>query len=598
MTAAGGSTIQRNRVILVQLPIPPVGLEPIRGNVPLAAGYLKLFARRAGLESEFSIEILPTRTANLANDVSLVRELLERKPLLIGFSCYLWNIERTLWIAREVKRLDPRIKILLGGPEITWDNAWVFAQGDFDYAAIGEGERTFVELLKGLAAGENIGPIDGLYIRPANGIGTLPRRREPLTDLSEISSPYLDGILDAAEEKMLLLETIRGCVFKCKFCYYPKSYDALQFVPLDRVVENLRHAAEQGVEEVILLDPTLNQRRDFDEFLKLLAECNPQRQFRYFGELRAEGINQQTARLLKAANFTEVEIGLQSIDRGTQLLMDRTNNMKAFERGIRAMMDAGIRVKVDLIIGLPGDTHDSVRRGLDYLHEKDLCSQVQVFQLAVLPGTAFRQEAQLLGLKHQQHPPYYVLETPTLSLTQMCDLMSLSQEMFQTEFDPWPEPNAEIEVPKGHGCEIDLGNSNHKLPPVAERFQAYRIVFHTVDIARDGGRAESLVAEFLADNPFSTLEVCLAPRGNLESLPDVLSRLSRVCFARPTYLDWFYSLHASNIGAKRLVVQLDAAAIEQLPTALRGEIEIWARICAAATSQPTNRPTEICPTIA
>lgn len=115
-----------------------------------------------------------------------------------------------------------------------------------------------------------------------------------------------------------------------------------------------------------LLDPTLNQRKDFAEFLKLLADCNPGRQFAYFGELRLSGINAGIAELLAAANFTEVEIGLQSVDPVAQELMDRKNNM-AFEPRREGHGDAGISVKVDLIIGLPGDTVASIRRGMRYL---------------------------------------------------------------------------------------------------------------------------------------------------------------------------------------------------------------------------------------
>ncbi len=136
------------------------------------------------------------------------------------------------------------------------------------------------------------------------------------------------------------METIRGCIFKCKFCYYPKSYDGLYFVSEEKVIANLRHARERGATEVVLLDPTLNQRKDFDGFLKLLARENPGRQFKYFGELRAEGIKAETAKLLREANFTEVEIGLQSIDPAAQTLMDRKNNLKAFERGVECMLDA------------------------------------------------------------------------------------------------------------------------------------------------------------------------------------------------------------------------------------------------------------------
>jgi len=208
---------------------------------------------------------------------------------------------------------------------------------------------------------------------------------------------------------MLLLETIRGCRFQCKFCYYPKAYDKLYFLAPEAVLAELRHAAERGTREVVLLDPTLNQRKDVAAFLRLLADGNPGQGFRYFGELRAEGITVDTAALLRQANFTEVEVGLQSIEPEAMTLMERKNNLRAFERGVRAMLGKGIKVKVDLIVGLPGDTVESVRRSLHYVHDEGLYSDVQVFHLSVLPGTAFRHEAAALGLRFQTRPPYYVL---------------------------------------------------------------------------------------------------------------------------------------------------------------------------------------------
>src|SRR4029079_2656665 len=129
-----------------------------------------------------------------------------------------------------------------------------------------------------------------------------------------------------------------------------------------------------------------------------------------------------------------------SIDPLAQELMDRKNNLKAFERGVRALRDEGIGVKIDLIIGLPGDRCDSIRRSLHYLRDSHLYDEVQVFNLAVLPGTAFRQEARELGLEHQKRPPYYVLKTPTLDLGDLYELMDEAEEVFDTEFDPLPEP--------------------------------------------------------------------------------------------------------------------------------------------------------------
>jgi radical SAM superfamily enzyme YgiQ (UPF0313 family) len=433
--------MSRRRVLLVQLPIPPAGPAPVRGNVPLAGAYLKMYAELRGLGERYDIEILPTAEANNFGDAALVEAIAAREPWLVGFTCYLWNIDRTLWIAEQLKLRRPEMLVLVGGPEITGDNRWTLEHPAVDFAAVGEGEQTFAELLAALASQSDLRSIAGLHV---SGMSAPPAFRKPLPHLNEISSPYLCGILDAADEQMLLLETIRGCVYKCKFCYYPKSYDDLYYVAEEKIVANLRHARERGAREVVLLDPTLNQGRNFDKFVELLARENPEKQFTYFGELRAEGIKESTAKLLKQANFTEVEIGLQSIDPLAMDLMDRKNNMKAFERGVRALLDVGIDVKVDLIIGLPGDTVDSVRRGLDYLHGNRFFSSIQVFNLAILPGTAFRSEAEQLGLQYQQRTPYYVLRTPTLDLPTMSELMTEAQEMFDIEFDPWEDPVLEF----------------------------------------------------------------------------------------------------------------------------------------------------------
>jgi radical SAM superfamily enzyme YgiQ (UPF0313 family) len=571
-------------------------MAPARGNVPLAAGYLKLFARLRGLEEAYDISIFPPALANRLSDQGIVAAILEREPFLVGFTCYLWNIDRTLWIAQRLKEHRPELKIVLGGPEITPDNAWVLKSPGLDFAAIGEGEQTLVDLLSALENRDVAGDvIPGLYVAPPGGRpgsngaassphGAMPPFRQPLPNLNEISSPYLAGILDAAEEQMLLLETIRGCIFKCKFCYYPKSYDALYFLDQDKIVANLQHAAQRGAKEVVLLDPTLNQRRDFLSFVRLLAQCNPHQQFTYFGELRAEGITEEIAHWMRQANFTEVEIGLQSIDPLAQELMDRKNNLRAIERGARALLHQGIQVKMDLIIGLPGDTAESVRRGFRYLLEGGLYSSVQVFNLSVLPGTAFRHEAPALGLEFQERSPYYVLRTPTLDLAQMFDLMQEAQELFDTEFDPLPPP----EIPQSCGAsgrvngsttagaesvagcniqslwqvDLDLPPADRQpLAPPGDRSQAFTLWLQGSQWHDRPGEAAGLVRRLLRDNPHSTLQVILEPRTTWQAITaELLESIRQACYETTSYLDRFYSLTPGRTkSAKRQIVLLPAS---------------------------------------
>ncbi len=570
------------KVLFVQLPIPPAGPSPILGNVPLAAGYLILYARSRGLHNHFQLEILPPKICNYASDLGIVAEIVKRQPAMVGFSCYLWNIDRTLWIASQLKRLCPEMLIVLGGPEITNDNQWVFDSGVIDFATVGEGEQTFSDLLESILAGEDATRlIPGLW-RATNP--QIPLFRKPIANLDDVSSPYLHRILNAADEKMLLLETIRGCVFKCKFCYYPKSYDSLYFVSEEKIVANLKHAREAGATEVVLLDPTLNQRKDFDGFLKLLARENHDKQFTYFGELRAEGIKPETAQLLRDANFTEVEIGLQSIDPTTQGLMDRRNNMKAFERGVSALMDAGIRVKVDLIIGLPGDTVASVRRGFDYLASNKLFTSTQVFNLAILPGTAFRSEAEELGLRFQDRPPYYVLETPTLTSTDLYDLMADAQEVFETEWDPFPEPKLKFdESSEQIECiKIDLDQDRSELPPAEKRSQALTLWFKSKRLNEHVNEMQSVISKVLDDCPHSTLQVILEPLGDPTSVTsECVEPLLATCYQRPNYLDRYYSLNPQGLlGSKRVLVVVDGETMDDLDEEWADAIEETATLVA------------------
>jgi radical SAM superfamily enzyme YgiQ (UPF0313 family) len=430
---------------------------------------LKLFAERQGLGASYALEIFPTKDTNRLGDQALVQAILRREPWMVGFTCYLWNVERTLWIAHELKRQRPETLEILGGPEVTGDNAWVLNTTDYHFAVIGDGEQTFAGLLDMLRGKSSPTAIRGHFTPPAGGGPRFPGScapipRPPLPDLNLVGSPYVAGALDVADEKMLVLETSRGC--RASSATTGNLCDKTYYLVDETIRASLRHAAERGANEVYLLDPTLNQRKDFRELLRLLAAGNPGGRFTYFGELRAEGVTEELAGLLREANFTEVEVGLQSIEPHAMMLMDRKNNLRAFERAVRAMMNEGIRVKVDLIIGLRGDDAESVRRGLHYLRDNKLCSELQAFNLAVLPGTAFREEAVQLGLVHQDRPPYYVLKTPRLDRTELFGLMQEAQELFGIEFDAQPEPVLDFTARDGDRLwRIELDRVKDSSPP-------------------------------------------------------------------------------------------------------------------------------------
>jgi radical SAM superfamily enzyme YgiQ (UPF0313 family) len=605
-------------VLLVQLPIPPPGLQPVEGNVPLAAACLKVFAERLGLDEQYRIDLLAPALCNRLGDAGLVAEILAREPWLVGFSCYVWNVERSLWLAARLKQARPDVEIVLGGPEIAADNAWVLEQPCVDWAIAGEGEQAFAELLASPSRRMEHRSVQGdtrmesysvqedrrsgtpSYERGRSGApsyeGVLLPSSPPLASLDEIPSPYRAGVLELGDNGTMVLETVRGCRHRCKFCYYPGSYRTQRFLSPERIAADLAYAAEHGAREVMLLDPTLNQRRDFADFLRLLARGNPGCRFSYSGELRAERLTAAEVQLLAEAGFAEVEIGLQSVDPLAQRLMSRKTNPAAFARGTKMLVEAGIAPRADLIIGLPGDTVASVRRTIDFCRAgipPALCNRdartasVQAFHLSILPGTAFRREARRLGLTFQDRPPYYVLSTPTLTLEDMVALMEEAQEAFGVEFDPLPSAVeatssrlGRFEKSSYEAVRIDLDRELQALPPAAEWAQTFTLHLQSADFHYRRQAAAELVARVLFEAPHTTLQVVIEPTADPRSVtPTALETLRRACFGSVSYLDRYYSLHGGQSrGAKWLIVLLPLAERDRLGPDWRRDVTEYATI--------------------
>jgi hypothetical protein len=247
--------------------------------------------------------------------------------------------------------------------------------------------------------------------------------------------------------------------------------------------------------------------------------------------------------------------------------------VRAFERGVRAMMSEGIKVKVDLIVGLPGDSVESVRRGLLYVREEGLYSDVQVFHLSLLPGTAFRHEAADLGLRFQTRPPYYVLQTPILAAGDIISLLAEAQELFEVEFDA-PLPPL-LMVSDSDGLRrieyVDLDVPAEAVPSGLQA-QAFTLWLRSSNFAAQATTTVSLVRRLLRNNPFTTLQVVLDPKTNDVSAlcrslePGVATALLAACQEQPTYLDKYYAMHPGSLrSAKRLIVLLPFALRKQLP---------------------------------
>ncbi|HZR07110.1 MAG TPA: radical SAM protein, partial [Myxococcales bacterium] len=370
---------------LVQLPVPPPAALAATGNVPLAAGCLGVAARVHGLTRRVRIEVVEPSATDALGDTLLADLIARDEPELVGFSLYLWNSERSLHLAREVKRRSPRTRVLVGGPEVCADNAFVLGQAGADVAVAGEAEETFARVMTAMLDGASPAGIPGVAVRGPFGFSAFAPQPAASFALTDYPSPYLEGLVPVEAQRSTYVETVRGCRSHCTFCFYPRSSSVLRSLDVPHSAGLIAALRDRGAREVVFLDPTFNHRPELEPLLDALIRENASRSLTFFAEVRAEGLTKPLARKLKQAGFDRLEIGLQSVRKETLKRVRRGGSPEKVAEAARMLHDEGIELLVDLIVGLPGDTPDDVLRGMDFLDANGLAAEAQVFPLSLLP---------------------------------------------------------------------------------------------------------------------------------------------------------------------------------------------------------------------
>ncbi|MBW1899785.1 MAG: radical SAM protein [Deltaproteobacteria bacterium] len=360
-----------SKILLIQLPIPQLNFGRRTGNVPLASACLK---QAADGFKDHRIEILPESVSSYLGDSALLQQIVEKKPDIIGFTLFNWNIDRSIYLAKKIKEeYGPRI--VFGGPEVTPDNT-LLNTGIADFLVFGEGESVFIRIIENENTwGENTGGASSEEI------------------FRSAPSPYLAGLLEPEIDRIMYIETQRGCPFRCGFCYYNKSMNRVTYANEEPLLDGVRWAVEHNIDELCFLDPSLNTRPDFKSLLKKIAAVNHKKQITLTGEIRSESIDGETADLFVSAGFSMFEIGLQSINLKALQIMNRPTDLSRFLHGTFLLKDRGIIPRIDLIVGLPGDNLEGFKRSVDFVAENDLFNDIMVFPLSILPGTDFRQKS-------------------------------------------------------------------------------------------------------------------------------------------------------------------------------------------------------------
>lgn len=413
--------------------------------------------RRGG--GDDSHDIVPPDDLQSRDSDAIAQRLLRSDPEVLGLSVYVWNIASTAGLIAALRRQKRELVIVLGGPEVAYrphESLWGL---DADFIATGEGERPFLELINRLSAFSSCrDPLPGMASRLGHGgPGAL------VACLDDIPSPFRMEMIDIPPSGWVDLETLRGCPFSCSFCLYGKNLSGMRYFSLGRVAADIDWALEHGAVDLYMLDPTFNLPRGrCRELLTLLSNQNADHRAYVHVEARAEVVDDALARQFAQAGITSVEVGLQAVDPGALRLMNRRLGQDPFVEGCRRLRDNGIGVEIGIIIGLPGDTVETIRRTIAFVTQ-DLLGEISAYRLQVLPGTPYSVQASGLGLVHDNDPPYFVRRTATL--TSEC-LDAVTKEVG----DALEVHNAEyrkVHPPRGSEISEKTISKKHKKPSAA-----------------------------------------------------------------------------------------------------------------------------------
>ncbi len=360
----------------------------------------------SSLRQECSTE-LETDIINLYLDQSVaecVDLILAHMPDAVGFSIYLWNRTLALAIAKILKQKMPKIILFAGGPEVSTDCNRLLKGSNLDFGLSGECEESIVQAMNHLLNGGNLQDVP-TTTSPAS-----------IKDLARLPSPYLDQTLNLADYSGLLWELSRGCPFKCAFCYESRGTSGIRRFPAKRIQAELQLFEKAKIEEIFILDPTFNyDRESAKEMLRLIIQEAPC--IKFFFEIRSEFLDEEMSELFAAINCS-IQIGMQSASDEILKCINRSIDQTNFENNILFLHQAGATYGFDLIYGLPHDTYIGFCNSLDFAMSL-APNHIDIFPLAVLPGTELYETAESLNLKHQSENPYLVISSETFSESDM-----------------------------------------------------------------------------------------------------------------------------------------------------------------------------------
>jgi radical SAM superfamily enzyme YgiQ (UPF0313 family) len=339
----------------------------------------------------------------------MVEALLAAHPKVIGLGVYIWNVDEMTKLVGMLKAVAPEVKIVLGGPEVSFETQEQAIVQWADHVITGQADLSFPQLARALLHG----PRPLMKIIP--GI-------EP--DLDTLVMPYEEFTDADLAQRLLYVEASRGCPFKCEFCLSSLDKTATPF-PLDAFLAQLEALYLRGARLFKFVDRTFNlniktSQRILEFFLEKI-ECNPQDLVFAHFELVPDHLPPALKDTIQKfpEGTLQFEIGIQTWNPQVQAnISRRQKNDKAIENITWLVEHTHAHLHVDLIIGLPGENIDSFGRGFDLLASLKP-HEIQVGVLKRLRGTPIIRHTQDFDIRYNPTPPYNILSNRDLDFPQM-----------------------------------------------------------------------------------------------------------------------------------------------------------------------------------
>ncbi|MDR7870380.1 MAG: B12-binding domain-containing radical SAM protein [Tissierellaceae bacterium] len=355
----------------------------------------------------------------------IASEIYKLLPDVVGFSTYIWNLKETLKVCEILKTVKPELKILLGGPEVSYDGEEIMNDIPYiDYIIYGEGEESFKEFIDGIRDNRSLRDIKGLIYRDGSSV-IKNEERQLINDLNTVPFPY-ENIGNEFENKIIYYESSRGCPFNCQYCL-SSTLRGVRIFDIERVKRDLTTLIEGKVRQVKFVDRTFNANKEYAmEILKFLKEKNPEN-INFHFEITAHLIDDEFLDLLKdvKSGLFQFEIGVQSTNDNTIDAIGRTTDFSELSKVVKSIKrNNNIHQHLDLIAGLPYENYDSFKDSFNDVYNLKP-EKLQLGFLKLLKGSGLRLAKEKYGYKYIDEPPYEVLESNYISYEELLKLKEI-----------------------------------------------------------------------------------------------------------------------------------------------------------------------------